>query len=376
MAALNEFSPESPKSPVRVVLLGYGLAGRVFHAPLIGATPGMEVTAVVTGNPQRQEQVRSDLPQAQILTTPEQAWQSGDFDLAVVAGANITHVPHARAALERGMHVVVDKPLAPNATSAQELRDLAQAQDRQLHVFQNRRWDSDFLTLRAIVNSGQLGTPHRLESRFERLRPQLTGSWRESSEQADHGGVLLDFGAHLVDQAIALLGPVVTVTAQVRALRGSDIANDDALLLLGHSSGAVSYLSGSSVAAFGQPRFLLLGTRGGCRIDQPDSQEAQLRQGATPLDAGFGNEPPGSDAVLQYADAAGVLVDEIRPRAQGAWSTYYPAVRSAIRDAGPAPVPIVDVIANLRVLDAAAHSAHEASTIRLDPPAAHAADPS
>lgn len=363
----------SPQSTLRVLLLGYGLAGRVFHAPLIGATDGMAVTAVVTGDPGRQEQARADLPAARLLATPEQAWDSGEFDLVVVAGANVTHVPQARTALERGMHVVVDKPLAPDAASAQALADLARASNRQLHVFQNRRWDSDFLTLRAVVASGRIGTPHRLESRFERLRTQLSGGWRESARADDQGGVLVDFGAHLVDQALALLGPVALVTASARSVRATDIANDDAQMLLTHTSGAVSYLSGSSVAAFGQPRFLLLGTNGGCRIDLPDSQEAQLRAGLTPRDLEFGIESADSNAVLQVAAADGTLHLQDWPRAQGEWRTYYQAVRDAITLGAPAPVPVDDVIANLRVLDAAAESARTAATVRLDPPAGHAA---
>ena len=361
-----------PQSTLRVLLLGYGLAGRVFHAPLIGATEGMEITAVVTGDPGRQAQAQTDLPGARLVSTADEAWDVAEFDLAVVAGANITHVPQARTALERGMHVVVDKPLAPDAASAQALADLALATEQQLHIFQNRRWDSDYLTLLEVVASGRLGTPHRLESRFERLRTQLSGNWRESAQVDDQGGVLVDFGAHLVDQALALLGPVVTVTASARSVRAADIANDDAQMLLTHTSGAVSYLSGSSVAAFGQPRFLLLGTNGGCRIDRPDSQEAQLREGLTPRDAEFGTESLESSAVVQYAEPDGTLHEQQWPRATGAWHTYYAAVRDAIELGTPAPVPVTDVIANLRVLDAAAESARTAATITLDPPAGHA----
>lgn len=371
----NDFQPQ-----VRVLLLGYGLAGRVFHAPLIQATEGMAVTAVVTGDPARRAQVQADLPAARLLASPDEAWDSDEFDLteidlAIVAGANITHVPQARAALERGLHVVVDKPLAPDATSARELADLAQANDRQLHIFQNRRWDSDYLTMRAVVASGLLGTPHRFESRFERLRTQLSGGWRESARADEQGGVLVDFGAHLVDQALALLGSVASVTAVARSVRAADIANDDAQMLLTHTSGAVSYLSGSSVAAFGQPRFLLLGTNGGCRIDLPDSQEAQLRAGLTPHDDVFGHEPIDTAAVVQFAAKDGTLQEQSWPRAQGDWRTYYPAVRDAIRFGTPAPVPVDDVIANLRVLDAAAESARSGRTITLDPPAGHRTTP-
>ena len=351
---------------LRAVLLGYGLAGRVFHAPLIGAEPGIDIAAVVTSDPSRQEQARADLPGITILDHADQAWQQ-DFDLAVIATANSAHVPQATAALEAGMHVVVDKPLAGSAREAQALIDLAGARGRQLHVFQNRRWDSEILTARRCIDEGLLGTPHRLESRFERWRPMPKGGWREEGPPEDLPGLLFDLGAHLVDQALHLLGPVARVFASSRNVRAGVTADDDTQILLEHVSGAVSILSVSSVAAFVEPRLRLLGTGGGLLIDTLDTQEDALRAGRDPRDPDWGAES--AQALLVTGTSAPVSLT----REPGAWPEYYRQVARAIRGEGPAPVDPRDVVADLRVIEAARESARLGQAVALDPPAGHIA---
>ena len=352
-----------------VLLMGYGLAGRVFHAPLIEATPGLRIRAVVTSNPDRQEQVRTDLPDARLIADPMEAWEHRDgIDLIVIAGANVTHVPQALEAAARGLHMVIDKPIAGTAADARRIADAAQASGVQVHAFQNRRWDSDFLTLRSIAESGEIGRPHRLESRFERFRALPRGTWRESGHPDDLGGVLLDFGAHLVDQAIELMGPVRTVHATARSVRHDDSADDDMQISLGHTSGAVSLLVGSQAAAFGDPRFVLLGTKGGVRIDEADTQEAALRAGTVPGSPGWGVEAFG--AQVRTLDGA-VLIDDHRELLAGRWDGYYPAVLASIITDAPPPVPLDDVIANLEVLDAARLSASSGETVVLSRAAAH-----
>lgn len=348
----------------RTVLLGYGLAGRVFHAPLIGAEPGLELVAVVTSHPDRQAQVRADLPGVEVLETPEQAWTFG-ADVAVVATANSAHVPQATAALQAGMHVVVDKPLAGSAGEAQALLDLATAQGRQLHVFQNRRWDSEILTARRAIDDGLVGAPHRLESRFERWRPTPKGGWREDGPAEDLPGLLYDLGAHLIDQAIHLLGPVDRVFASVRRVRPGVATDDDTQVLLEHVSGAVSILSVSSASAFVGPRLRLLGTGGGLWIDSLDTQEDALRAGRTPGDAAWGVEA--DDALIVTG------TDAPRPhgRERGDWPAYYRGVATALRGEAAPPVDPRDVIQDLRVIEAAHESGRLGVAVALDPPAAH-----
>ena len=350
----------------RVVLLGYGLAGRVFHAPLINAEPDLDLIAVVTSDPERQAQVRADLPGVEVLPTAEDAWASG-ADLAVIATANSAHVPQATAALNSGMHVVVDKPLAGSAAQAQALIDLARARGRQLHVFQNRRWDSEILTAQRAIRDGRVGTPHRLESRFERWRPTPKGGWREEGPADDLPGLLYDLGAHLVDQALHLLGPVERVFASVRRVRPAVVTDDDTQVFLEHVSGAVSILSVSAASAFTGPRLRLLGTGGGLWIDTLDTQEDALRAGRVPGDADWGVE----------ADDAWVVTDTDAPRSlareRGDWPAYYRGVAASLRGEGSPPVDPRDVVENLRVIEAAHESGRSGTAVVLDPPAGHIA---
>lgn len=353
-----------------VLLFGYGLAGKVFHGPLISATPGLEIRAVVTSDPGRQAQVRADLPGARIVDSDAQAWADcADIDVVVIAGANRTHVPLALEAIARGKHVVIDKPIAGTAADAQRIADAAHSAGVQVHPFQNRRWDSDFLTLRAIAESGELGELHRFESRIERFRSQPRGTWRESDDPVDLGGVLLDFGSHLVDQALELMGPVRTVDANARAVRHANSANDDMQITLQHTSGALTLIVGSQAAAFGEPRFVLLGTHGGVRVDDSDTQETALRTGMIPGAAGWGLE--NFRATVRVVDHQHELREEQRELVAGQWDGYYGAIHAAITGQAAPPVPITDVIANLRVLDAARESAATGNRVLLSVAAHH-----
>ena len=352
------------RPPLRVVLLGYGLAGRVFHAPLIGAEPDLELIGVVTSDPERQAQARADLPGVAIFDTAEQAWASG-ADVAVVATANSAHVPQATEALQAGMHVVVDKPLAGSASEAQALIDLAAAQGLQLHVFQNRRWDSEILTARRTIDEGLVGVPHRLESRFERWRPTPKGGWREEGPAEDLPGLLYDLGAHLIDQALHLLGPVQRVFASVRRVRPGVTADDDTQVVLEHVSGAVSILSVSSASAFTGPRLRLLGTGGGLWIDSLDTQEDALRTGRTPGDADWGTEA--DDALI----VTGTEAPRSLARARGDWPAYYRGVATSLRGEASPPVDPRDVVQDLRVIEAAHESGRLGMAVELDPPAGH-----
>ena len=213
-------APDIP--PSRVALIGFGLAGAVFHAPLIETTPGLRLTTIVTGDPERADRARREYPEAAIEAETEAVWARADeHELVVIAAPNSAHVPLARRAIDAGLALVVDKPLAPSSVEARELTERAAAAGVPLTVFQNRRWDSDFLTLRQLVDSGELGEIQRFESRFERWRPELQDSaWRESASRAEGGGLLLDLGTHLVDQAIVLFGPVAEVYGEADHRRG------------------------------------------------------------------------------------------------------------------------------------------------------------
>ena len=362
----------SSKGPVSVVILGFGLGGRVFHAPLIAATPGLSLDAIVTSNPERRNAALAAYPEIALYATAQEAW-AGGHDVAVVSTANVTHVPCATAALTAGLNVVLDKPIAPTATEADQLRQLAMERGRLLIPFQNRRWDSDFLTARRVAAEGLLGHLHRFESRIERMRVVPKQGWRNSTQPQDMGGMLYDLGAHVVDQALQLMGPVTSVTAIARSVRVPGGVDDDVIVLLTHVGGAVSQLVVSQVSAFGEPRLTLLGTRGGLRVAGSDSQEAALVAGRIPGDADWGLEPLGSEAELRLYDDASTPTDALLPLESGNWPAFYFGVEAALRGSAAPPVLIDDVVQGLRVLDAARESAAMGRVVSLDPPAGHRA---
>ena len=334
-------------------MLGYGLAGRVFHAPLIQAEPRTTVTHVVTRDPERRAQVAQDLPDAQLVDDPIALWRRGDeYDAVVVATANPSHVPLATAALDLGKPTVVDKPLAMTAGAAERLA--THRPDVPLAVFANRRWDSDTLAAQDLLARGALGDVVRLESRFTRFRPDVADRWRE--EPAEGGGILLDLGPHVVDQALHLLGPAVTVYAEVDTRRSRARVDDDCFLALTHASGARSHLWCSLAAPVPGPRLLLQGTRGGWRKDDLDAQEAALRTGWTPA-AGPVPEPPG-----RLFDADGERTVDSPP---GDWAAFYRGVAATVLDGSPMPVPAADGVTVLRVLEAARGSAASREVVEV-----------
>jgi scyllo-inositol 2-dehydrogenase (NADP+) len=348
-------------APIRVALLGYGLAGAVFHAPLIAAVEGLELAAIVTRDDERRSRAGHDHPGAKLLDSAEEVWKrAGDFDLVVLATPNRTHVPLARSAVEAGLAVVVDKPLAAGADEGRRLVREARERGAMLTVFQNRRWDGDFLTVRRLLEEDALGAVIRFESRFERWRPELSGGWRESGEAEDAGGLLFDLGSHLVDQALCLFGPAAQVYAELDERRPGTETDDDAFVALTHESGVRSHLSMSALAGQPGPRFRVLGTRGAYVKYGLDVQEESLRVGRRPADPLWGREPEDRWGVLGGGD-------EVRPirTVPGAYEQFYEGVVRALRANAPPPVDPDDAAAGLEVLEAAKVSAREQRVVAL-----------
>jgi len=357
--------------PIRVALLGYGLAGAVFHAPLIASVDGLELAAIVTRDEQRRSRARREHPGALLLGSADEVWErTRELDLAVVASPNRFHVPLARAAVTAGLAVVVDKPLAASADEARALVDEARERSLMLTVFQNRRWDGDFLTVRRLLDTAQLGQVARFESRFERWRPELSGGWRESPEREDAGGLLYDLGSHLVDQALQLFGPAAEVYAELDARRTGARTDDDAFVALTHESGVRSHLWMSAVAAQQGPRFRILGSMGSFTKYGLDVQEDALRDGRDPGDPGWGREPEEHWGALATGDEARRV--ETVP---GAYQCFYEGVVRALREKAPPPVDPEQVVAALGVLDAARLAARETRVVRLRSPEAPAGSP-
>lgn len=329
---------------LKVGIAGYGLAGRYFHAPLLKGC-GYEVAAILSSNELRKTHALEDFPNTTLVSSIEEL-VSMDLDLVVVASANIVHADQAIAALKAGIPVVVDKPMGRNLLETQRIIDTSNSLGVPVSTFFNRRWDSDSLTIKSVLASGVLGEIHRLDSRFERFRPELNpDSWRENMSPEDGGGQLLDLQPHLISTAIDWFGPAELVTATVRSIRGA--ADDDAVLVLQHSNGVMSYLSASAVAGAPGPRIRVLGSKGALVINDLDPQEALLRQGKYPQ-GGSWSEPTKSRAFIHRGD----VVEEIQS-ISGNYASYYSIVGNAIRGTGAWPVSNEDALLVARIIDQA-----------------------
>ena len=247
--------------PLRVGVAGYGLSGEVFHCPLIEATSGMEVAVIVTSNEERSARAAARYPDAHVLSDVARGWEL--MDLLVIATPTRSHAELALGAVERDLPVVIDKPLAATLDEAKRVNRAG----GRVTVFQNRRWDGDFMTLRSILDEGSLGQIVRFESRFERFRQEIRDAWRESGDPLDGGGQLADLGAHLIDQAIVLFGPPNNVYAEVDTRRPGAVTDDDVFIALEHDGGIRSHLHMGVLAPMAGPRFRLTGLQGGAAID-------------------------------------------------------------------------------------------------------------
>jgi predicted dehydrogenase len=331
----------------RIAVIGYGIGGAIFHAPIIAAIPELTLTAIVTANPERAERAARDYPSAAIVPSAADLWaRAGELDAVVIATPNRSHVPLALAALDAGLAVVVDKPFAATAQDAQRVIADAKRRNRLLTVFHNRRWDGDFLTLRKLIAGGALGDVWRFESRFERWRPVPREGWRERGEPDDAGGLLYDLGTHLIDQALVLFGPVTDVYAEIDRRRAGVAVDDDTFVALQHASGVRSHLWVSSTAAQGGPRFRVLGSRAAYMKYGMDVQEDALRAGARPGHPGWGEDAVDRYGLLGAGDAADAV-----PTERGAYEEFYRAFARSLRDGTPPPVDPDDAVRVLEVIE-------------------------
>ena len=343
---------------IGVGLVGYGLGGSVFHAPLIQAEPELRLQAVVTS---RDEQVRRELPGVGVVGSAAELLEDPAVELVVVAAPNAVHHQLAAAALRAGRHVVVDKPFALSTADADELIGLAEATDRRLSVFHNRRWDSDFLTVRRCLEAGVLGDVSSFTSRYDRFRPVPKGSWKE--EDVPGSGVLWDLGPHLIDQALQLFGRPETVWADVGVQRPEVAAVDYLHLALGYGRLRVLLHAGMEVRDPG-PRFEVHGDRGSFVKGGMDLQEQALRAGGRPGDPGWGSEPPDRHGTLT-GEVAGL---ELRGRLEsvpGDYGAFYAAMAAAIRGDGQVPVPAAEARDVVMVIELALASAREGRVVRV-----------
>jgi predicted dehydrogenase len=352
----------SDTQPVRIGVVGYGLGGRVFHVPLITSSPALELVGVVTPNDERRAQLAADHPGVPAVDDLQALLDLG-AEAVAISSATGRHTANANAALDLALHVVVDKPLATNAADARGTVALAQQCRRLVTAFQNRRWDSDFLTVRRLIDAGELGDVYRFESRFERWSPGTPRAWWRAELPAEQGGgVRLDLITHLADQAVQLFGPVSSVYAEIATRRAASVADDDVSVVLHHANGVSSHLSANTMSGDISRRLRVSGTTGAYVVGGVDGQEDALRAGRTPASEGdaWGLEPQSAWGHL----ARGAETTPV-PTERGRWDTFYPAFAAAVRGTGPLPVDAHEAIEVLDILDAAARSARENAVITL-----------
>lgn len=335
--------------PIRTAIVGFGVAGRVFHAPLIAADDDYALTAIVTGNEQRREQALSAHPSATLMAgfaeLVDRIDSVGDIDLVVLATPPGLHRKQAIAALERNVNVVVDKPFAPNAIDAQAIIDAASRSEGVLTVFQNRRWDGDYLSVKKCIDSGELGEVRIFESRFEWWSSRnTTVGWKDLTPVAEGGGILLDLGPHLVDQAIGLFGPVAEASADLIRHSPGDGADEDSFVALRHENGVRSRLWMNRMTPLEGERFHIVGSQAGLSSRGKDPQEAQLASGLTPTSADYG---AAETSIFLHRPGETAELDQER----GHYPEFYRILSSAIRSAGDVPVDPADSAAVLALLD-------------------------
>jgi predicted dehydrogenase len=349
-----------------VALLGYGHAGSVFHAPLIAATPALSVAAIVTSSAARAAQAGAAYPDARIVSSADAIWRNArQYDLAVIATPNRTHLELGLAALSAGLPVVIDKPMVGSTSDATCLIAAARQAGKLLTVFHNARWSIPFLTARRVIARGFLGSIASYEARLERFRPvPIAAAWRERGDPGEAGGLLYDLGSHLIDQAIQLFGLPTHVYAELDQRRPGTRVDDDSFVALRFASGIRARLWMSYLARVPGPAVRIAGLRGVYVKSEGDPQEAALRSGVRPGDVEWGVEPREAWGRLS-TDIDGLHFDGLLESVRGGYDQFYRQLAAALRDGGPPPVDPTDAVATLRVIEAAWLSAASSRVVAM-----------
>jgi len=352
--------------PIRTALIGYGLAGSVFHAPLIDFTAGLTLSAVVTGNPERQRAAKDAYPSVKTLASTDELFKdASSYDLVVVATPNDSHAPLAKASMEAGLAVVVDKPFALSVAEAEEVIAVQEKTGALLSVFQNRRWDNDFLTVRELIETGTIGKILRIESRFERWRPTpKPDSWREKSSADMGGGLLFDLGSHLIDQALVLFGQPRSVYAQLKTRRQGVASDDDTFVALEFDNDVCFHIWVNQLSRLFGPRFRVLGSEGAFEKFGLDPQESALRSGERPGHSFWGVEETNLSGQLS-ATVNGIDFSGTVTSKPGSYEVFYSLMHEAILHGSPVPVAPKDAVTTLKVIEAARQSAATGTAVRL-----------
>jgi scyllo-inositol 2-dehydrogenase (NADP+) len=341
---------------IRVGLVGYGFASKTFHAPLISGTAEMALAAVSSSDAGK---VHADWPSVQVVSDPQALFDDPTLQLIVIPTPNDTHFPLAKAALNAGKHVVVDKPFTVTLSQARELDALAKAKGLLLSVFHNRRWDSDFLTLKALLADGTLGDVRYFESHFDRFRPTVQQRWRE--QKGAGSGIWYDLGPHVIDQALQLFGSPVAITLDAAELRPGAQTTDYFHCTLTYPQRRV-VLHASMLVAAQSARYQVHGTKGSFVKFGLDPQEDALKAGARPPQEDWGYDM--RDGVLTLAEGD-AMVEKSLLTIPGNYPAYYAGIRDAINGVGENPVQAEEAIQVMELIELGLQSAEKRQTLSL-----------
>ncbi|MEI7188964.1 oxidoreductase [Dickeya dianthicola] len=343
---------------IRVGLLGYGYASKTFHAPLIAATSGMKLAAVSSSDAGK---VQADWPSMRVVPEPQELFNDPNIDLIVIPTPNDTHFPLARQALAAGKHVVVDKPFTVTLSQARELHQQAEHVGKLLSVFHNRRWDSDFLTLKQLLKTGVLGDVVYMESHFDRYRPEVRHRWREDG--SDGSGIWYDLAPHLIDQVLQLFGLPVAIQADLTQLRPGSKATDYFHATLIYPQRRVVVHS-TMLAAAESARYIVHGTQGSYVKFGLDPQEGRLKEGEKPQAHSDWGQDSRDGILTLHRD--GVLTEQRVPTIPGHYQSYYAEIRNALLGRGDNPVPVEQAIKVMELIELGltSHEQKKAMTLK------------
>lgn len=337
---------------IRTGIIGFGLSGRVFHAPFIATNPDFSLDLIATGDPARAADAAAQHPGAQIVPSAEALLdRAGDLDLVILASPAHVHLQQGLAALDAGAAVVIDKPFVPSVTDAKQLIEKSEQVGKLLAVFQNRRWDGDFLTVRRLLAEGALGDIHRFESTFERWGGPTRDRWQDTTTIEQGAGITYDLGSHLIDQALQLFGPATVEAAELMTVREGGVSDDDSFISLAHSSGVRSHLTMSRVAAQSGPRFRVLGSTSAYKVYGLDGQEPMLKLAHWPGSDGYGITPEAQWGTLGI-DGSDEGLTAV-PTEDGDYPAFYAGVAASILDGAPSPTDPRDALEVVRIIERA-----------------------
>jgi predicted dehydrogenase len=330
---------------IRTALIGYGIGGSVFHEPFLAINPSYEIAAVVTSAPERRAKAER---RYRVIPTVDELWNhANEFDLAIVTSPTAMHTEHALAALDAGLHVVVDKPIAITSADARRIVERTKTRGKSLSTFQSRRYDAEHQTARELIASGVLGDLVRLELSFQRDVGALRDNWRDTTATNAGGGVTFDLGSHMFDAAQYLLGPAISITGTTRWVRGGD-ADDDLDALLTHQSGALSQIRCSWVKRQTLPWLHLVGTAGSYTVDDTDVQEPKLKAGQRPTAAGrFGRVTQADWGRITSPDGTWSPT----PTVDGDYGAFYRGFARHLEHGDPVPVDPSDAVRTLELIE-------------------------